>query len=212
MKTNTEHNRKEVTNNKILENLRFELVSYERNKEELSHIPHTRFLDMSIVYTLVVDGNPITVINNDILRDSGLTENDLIAAASENLRNCGLKIVNLQAFVGETDNLPFQQYIVSCEDTMLGANIILFEEHLFQIAETIGATEFYLLPSSIHEMIAIPDCDAIDEKDVEGFKKAVKEVNADPKLISPDEVLSDNVYYVSLTNTETAHRIAITIA
>ena len=59
---------------------------------------------------------------------------------------------------------------------------------MMDFAKKVGRN-FYIIPSSIHEVILIPD--TLD-MDIRYMKAMVKEVNGTE--VSPDEVLSDNVY------------------
>ena len=50
-------------------------------------------------------------------------------------------------------------------------------------------TDFYLIPSSIHEIIIIPDNGNVNE---EVMNKMIRTVNSEH--LSPEEVLSDQLY------------------
>ena len=63
---------------------------------------------------------------------------------------------------------------------------MLYDGLLCDFARKVGRN-FYIIPSSIHEVILIPDT-----LDIHYMKAMVKEVNGTE--VSPDEVLSDNVY------------------
>ena len=69
-----------------------------------------------------------------------------------------------------------------------GAGVILYDGLLRTFAEKIGG-DFYILPSSVHEVIFVP---ANGDMDARYLIQMVKEVNATE--VAPDEVLSDNVY------------------
>ena len=70
-----------------------------------------------------------------------------------------------------------------------GAACILYEDTLRRAAEEYGE-DFYILPSSVHEVILFP---VSEEKHPERLRDIVREVNR--TQILPEEVLSDNVYY-----------------
>lgn len=61
---------------------------------------------------------------------------------------------------------------------------------LEEIREKIG--DFYLLPSSKHEIICVPD--QIERPDIKSLKEIVKAVNADS--VSAEDLLSEGVWYV----------------
>ena len=68
-----------------------------------------------------------------------------------------------------------------------GASAILYPNTLKGLYNKIGS--FYILPSSIHEVICVPDKNA----NLEVLKSTVKDANK--TVVSQEEKLSDNVYY-----------------
>ena len=78
--------------------------------------------------------------------------------------------------------------VISNKQRINGASAIFYEDVLSTVAEKFG-TDLYILPSSVHECIAVP----YDEERLEDFLQMVTEINATQLKI--DEVLSDNVYY-----------------
>ena len=60
------------------------------------------------------------------------------------------------------------------------------------VLEEIGqktGSDFFILPSSIHEVLLLPDTGREDSK---GLKKVISEVNR--TQVAPEEVLSDTLY------------------
>ena len=83
-------------------------------------------------------------------------------------------------------------YVASNVQKMLGAGVVLYDGLLKTFAENID-NNFYILPSSTHEVLFVPDFMGIE---VEYLKQMVQEVNATE--VSEQEFLSDNVYYYSI--------------
>lgn len=82
-------------------------------------------------------------------------------------------------------------FILGNERKLFGAATMFYGQLLEKIAEKIDKNLF-VLPSSIHEVILIPD----DERqDGEELWKMVCEINA--TQVEPEEVLTDSVYYFS---------------
>ena len=79
-------------------------------------------------------------------------------------------------------------YVCSNSQKVNGAGVILYKDLLKQFAEKTGS-DFYILPSSIHETLLVP---VSDQMEVEALRSMVREVNA--TQVAPEEVLSDNVY------------------
>ena len=89
-------------------------------------------------------------------------------------------------FTYEDNMIPM--FVATNNKKVNGAGVILYEGLLKTFAKKIGS-DFYILPSSIHEVIFVP---ANGDMDVRYLIQMVKEVNATE--VSPSEVLSDNVY------------------
>ena len=53
----------------------------------------------------------------------------------------------------------------------------------------------YVIPSSIHELILIPECDEVDPHYIGSM---INDVNNN--VVPPEEILSYNVYYYSREN------------
>lgn len=86
---------------------------------------------------------------------------------------------------------PEMMYVITNKSKNHGAMAILDKEFVNECIETIGE-DFYVLPSSIHELILIPNS---GEMDVETLRGMVSEVNR--TQVSREERLSDNVYRYS---------------
>lgn len=89
--------------------------------------------------------------------------------------------------------------IVSNKARIHGAASILDASVLFKAAKKIGTKELIILPSSIHEIIALPFTEEINMKDCVNL---VKTVNTDESCLSPEEILSNNAYLVKVENEE----------
>lgn len=80
-------------------------------------------------------------------------------------------------------------YVLTNTNRYNGAAVILYEHTLGQAADVIGGS-FYILPSSIHELILLPD----EEKpDPFALQQMVREINEQDVAVT--ETLSDNIYY-----------------
>ncbi len=74
-----------------------------------------------------------------------------------------------------------------------GAAVMLYWNCLDKLAHELKG-DLYILPSSVHEVIAVP---AAEIGDPAGLKDIVREVNAGG-TVADDEILSDNVYLYRL--------------
>ena len=77
-----------------------------------------------------------------------------------------------------------------------GAACLLYPGVLEVIAEKEGCS-FYILPSSVHEVILLPDDGEIVPDEL---KKMVAEVNR--SYVAAEEVLTDSIYYFNMQKKE----------
>ena len=79
-------------------------------------------------------------------------------------------------------------YVLTNDQKLNGATSVLDEKLMDKVAETVGGN-FYILPSSTHEVIIVPMTVGMEIKELEDM---VKEVNK--TQVMPQERLSDYVY------------------
>lgn len=84
---------------------------------------------------------------------------------------------------------PMEMYVLTAQDCNAGASVIMYDNMLSAVHEKLGS-DFVMFPSSTHEVIVMPYS---DEMSVEELQDIVRTVNQ--KELSPEERLSDNVYY-----------------
>lgn len=91
----------------------------------------------------------------------------------------------------DIDSLPAEpaQAIVTNKARMFGAINIYNEDCIKQVQEILGTKNFYVLPSSIHEVICVPT----EGIEIDDLLKMVTEVNQ--TQVRPEERLGDFVLY-----------------
>lgn len=193
------------------EKLSMQIVPTERNAEMLEKIPHKEIEDMSVVCRFVVGNDETTglgtiLVNNDMLQNFGITEEQLFADAAKyapDLRPSeilGMADVLAQMMgvdvseLGEQFGLPENatetpMYVASTQDRTNGAGIIAYPGFMDMASEKLGG-DFFLLPSSVHEVILIPDKGDGNYRDLESMVQEVNSTQVDPK-----DQLSDHVYH-----------------
>jgi len=197
----------------VKDRIYFKLINAEKNKALLQGIPHRKYQDLAIVYSVLLavekEESASMNITNQLLESWQVDEHTLYQCAVKNTpRLLKGRIVPLseviQEIFEETLDSPAESlgdvcdirvtddsepmYVVSNAQRMHGAAVILYEGVLEAFAQKIGR-DFYILPSSIHETLFIPANKGIEQKKL---LEMVREVNE--KEVSPDEVLSDHVY------------------
>jgi hypothetical protein len=188
-------------------NIAMEVLATDRNADLLAKIPHQEMEDMAVVYRFVVSsdetGRASMLVTNDLLEKMGVTPEQLHADALENapeLRPVVIKGMSevIVDMMGEDvsemfgiDEFPQDEmmYVATVPDKISGAGVIAYQEFMDQAAEKLGG-DFYILPSSIHEILLVKDDGNVDFKDL---KAMVEEVNA--TQVAPEEKLTDSVYH-----------------
>ena len=80
-------------------------------------------------------------------------------------------------------------YVLTNKDNSFGAAAMLYTGMLEKAAEAIQEDRIFILPSSVHEVLLVPDRGDFTS---EQLREMVTEINA--TQVAPDEVLTDNVY------------------
>ncbi len=194
---------------KIRDMLTFRLINAGRNTELLKKVPHRMYLDMAIVYTVYVadvfSGAGNILVRNDLMKAWGTDEETLFSLAAENtprikepvikdLSDMLLSILDSPEGSGEDmekvlkEGSDISMYVLTNSDKFYGDAVILYPDLLKDLCEKIGP-EFYLLPSSVHEFIAVP---ALGNTNEEELSEMVKSVNR--TSVGKEDFLSDNVY------------------
>lgn len=187
--------------------LAMEVVAADRNADLLAKVPHQEMEDMAVVYRFVMEsdenGRASILVSNDLLDKMGVTPEQLHADALENapeLRPAVIKGMSevMMDMMGEDahemfgiDEFPQDEmmYVATVPDKISGAGVIAYQEFMDQAAEKLGG-DFYILPSSIHEILLVKDDGNVDFKDL---KAMVEDVNA--TQVAPEEKLTDSVYH-----------------
>lgn len=182
------------------------MVNTKQNKELLEKTPHRLFLDMAVVYYVVVDGFAAEGIGTIHIRNEhmemwGQNERDLYRVAISNMRSDGEPCFDSMETViknimpeatgfrrGGKRQSDMGMYVLTNRRKFFGASEILDKNTLRTIADWLG-DGFIVLPSSVHEVIILP---SKNKKEYEELAEMVQEVNR--TQVSVEERLSDHVY------------------
>lgn len=183
----------------------YRIVNKEAYKKQLPSIPHIDFFDLAIIFYSILsideESEMSFTVTNDMLRVWNATPQELFILATTNTpKLLPINITSLNALMFQVDipqhetisdtidNLPFDYvYAITNEYSRNGFSGIFYPGVLKCLGKRFG--NFYLLPSSIHEALIVPeDCGMTPEY----LKEMVKAVNTD--VVSPDEYLSDSIY------------------
>ncbi|XBX04753.1 DUF5688 family protein [Enterocloster clostridioformis] len=197
-----------INRNTAVTHLYAGVVSYENNKEWLKEIPHERVADLAVFAKWRFDNAgqdsvASAKVTEPLLAHLQLTKEEALKIAKANTgrkakfesldvimakmlsdREMDKEIAEAISMVGQA--VPFQ--VLTNEDGIDGAAAIACPEVLKEVQKQM-MEEFYILPSSIHEVLILPKSQA---DDVEELKEMVSSINKDE--VEPKERLSDNIY------------------
>lgn len=195
----------------------FKLVNAEKNKDLLQNAPHLTIHDLAIIFYVMVsgelDGIGSVTVTNHIQEMWGVDTDTLFTLARTNsqrllkgqvqsMMNVMMDIVAEHAdevdeelidtvfdIYVEEEGAVSPMYVASNRNKVNGASVILYSGLLKGFADKINDS-FYILPSSVHEVLFIP---ASTGPDAEYLKEMVYDVNR--TQVAEDEILSDHIYY-----------------
>lgn len=183
--------------------LTVDLVPVAGNEEKLAQIPHKNVEDMALVYRFEeessVYGSASILVTNEMLAVYDITADqlheDAMKAAVQN-RPAKLHNMNdvMRDMMGDMSgivpmNEPSPLWVATVEGGQNGAGVIQYPGFLDQAAEALGG-DFYVLPSSVHEVLLVADDGSMELGYLEEMVRSVNETE-----VSPAERLSDNVYH-----------------
>ncbi len=198
----------EATKDKIIPRV----VNKESNEERLKGMPHTDMGDLAITYHVDLgdsDGGQMSVaVSNEMMDKYGVSVSELHDQACKNMEEVSPTsfetmietLANLM--IPDYENMTSEEkaearaefdmpdpgmYVLSNGNKSFGAAAMLDTDTMDKIREEVG--DFYILPSSVHEVLIVPKREDMHLSDLEAM---VQEVNA--TQVAPNEVLSDHVY------------------
>lgn len=191
----------------------YQLSSGEKNNLRLEHVPSIPFLDLVITFHILMmedeDGLGSVMIRDALQTEWGISTQQLFQLAEENttrlfpmqFRSMDQMLSELQKTYPELaeeypeysmdwQGGPEPLVLTNCKG-IHGAAVMLYPGCLGEIGKQC-AGDFYILPSSIHELLVMPDARGIAESEL---LKMVQEVNEN--CVRPEEILSDHIYHYS---------------
>ena len=192
------------------DNIVFQVINTLQNEDMLRDMPHREFQDLSIIYRWVVkvDENGIqsSAIRNNLAEQLGMNEEQLFKWAVENTRRIfpptvkSMNDVIREMFI--SDGMPAEvadmmigempedkmMWVISNDRGINGAGSMLYEDNLHKLAMKLE-TDLYILPSSVHECIAV----STNVGDPYELAEMVSEINMGQ--VALEDRLSNQVYH-----------------
>ena len=193
----------------VKKRLSFRLINLMMNKELLKTVPHLIYLDFAIVFYCMVEddniGKGTVLIKNSHMEAWGVTEEELYDIAVRNSPNLlPSKIIGMDNYLSQLRikrDIPFEEsvpdtspelcnmYILTNGDKYYGASVLMYENLLSDLSDRF-LSSFFIIPSSIHEVILLP---TNNKDNIGAFNHMVHEVNE--QSLDREDILSDHAYY-----------------
>lgn len=180
------------------------LIHRGKNEKLLNDIPYVPWMDLAIVVFVLLEVSPYgtatVLVRKEHLEIWGLTEAQLFDEAKKNtpillpyqfcpMRKLLREICPYAVDEGEEEEESL--YVLSNKLRSFGAASMLYEGILEKVGQKLGEN-YYILPSSIHEVIVVPESKSPVKQDLEEMVREINETQ-----VEEEEVLSDRVYYFS---------------
>lgn len=178
------------------------IVGRKWNAVLLSERPYTAVADLAVTYHILLGESRYRTssvpITNNLMDVWGIKTEELHAIAVSNMLSLlpstfrGMSAVLTSLITGEKNDVldPADEamFVLSNEKGMYGATAVLDEKIMKKIVERFGGA-FFILPSSVHEVLIVPEA---SDTDVSQLEEMVTSINA--AEVMPEERLSNHVY------------------
>lgn len=194
----------------VKDKIAMRMVNYKDNREMLSETPHKKVDDLAVYYVVVVacnkEGTACMAIRNTHQEMLGISTDELHQIAMNNTTKIfppmlmriedRLSDIKDNLFISEDVDLKSEMYVLTNEIANFGAVNILNPEITEKLKEIIGG-DYYVLPSTVHEMILVPKGEYVDAREL-GI--LVREVNG--HMVDREDRLSDHIYEMDFEKNE----------
>ena len=186
-------------------NLYAQVINTSANKELLKTVPHRKIADGELAViarvSVYIDGDKGSyIVKKEHLENWALTKDEVIDQAISNTNSIQASFKGMAEMLRETMGVEIddemiaelfpsddeKMYVLTNPDKVYGASMLLNKELLANINERVG--DYYIIPSSIHEVIIVPESAGVD---LESLEQMVHDVNRSE--VAPEDVLSDRV-------------------
>lgn len=201
----------EMTWEKVKDKVFFRLVNLGRNEKKLADMPYMEYLDLAVVCRWLYSADEKGVASAEVtyveLELFGVTKEELFAHARINTeklfpvefqsllsmieairgKKLSLREIGIEESMDMEVDSRIDMYVLTNTTGINGAGVILYPDVLKKVAEQLNTNTLYLLPSSVHEFMVLPECNSVAD-----MKELVAEANH--CAVAGVDLLSDSVY------------------
>ncbi len=194
-------------NNPELDNIYLQVINREMNTGIASTCAHIDIEDLMAVPRYRIhfneDHSGSILINRDIQHEVfSMTDDELLSIAKKNTLSQEYEIKNIgsillgflnkpnseQIFNDETPDIP-NMYVITNKEQMHGASAILSLNTMSSLQKLFGESCF-LIPSSVHELIALPESMVDDPKNLQDIC-----ISINKSCLNERDILGNNIYH-----------------
>ena len=174
---------------RVKDKLALQLVPQKGNEKILQDVPHRDMEDLALIYRIDLGGGATATIHNKTLAEYGITEEQLHEDAIRSAAELHpANIATMSEMLGMPDMGGPALYVATNDNGIFGASVVAYPGMLEEAAQRLQG-DYYILPSSIHEVLLISAKEAQDYHDLETMVRQINETE-----VSPADRLSDKVY------------------
>ena len=176
-------------------------VPVEPNRALLETIPHRTLDDIAIVYRFQLEhresADATVLVTNQMLQSYGITAEQLMADAAVSapqrnplsLRSLGEVLAEMSGGMFEPEEMGAPPLLVATvPGAVNGAGVMGYPDFFQEAAEKIGGS-FFVLPSSVHEILLLPDDGSMSARELSAMVSAVNS-----QEVMPEEQLGSEAY------------------
>lgn len=167
------------------------LYNIEKITEEIFSVP-VEGMDGIVTIFAIKAGKQAEVITKREMDERGISAKELEKIATE--ENCAYTLMPLNAVANDCEN-DSGAFILSSRDIVFGASVIACKKVRDSLAKRFGEN-LYILPSSIHELIIIPEKE--EDESAKTLSDMVRCVNR--TVLKEEDFLSDHVFLFDFKN------------
>lgn len=183
------------------DNLMIQVVNAKENADMLSNIPYKKIEDLAEICRIDVSGDTNSgatiLVTDDLLKHYGVTKEQLFEDAEKtapekhplSIRSMASVIEGITGEKDIEEHSEMPLVVATNENGLLGAGVIAYPEFMEKASEAVGG-DFFLLPSSIHEVLVMKDD---GEQSIATLEDMVRSVNE--STVEKADQLSDSVYH-----------------
>ena len=195
----------DLTREEAEKHVSISLLNTELNQEMLETCPNRQLngTDLSEVVRWHLNDEASFLVKNDMMTNLKMTKEELFTVAENNLNNESFSIESIQDTMKELfygDSVPDDiaaemmpdvgpDLLVVSRKSLVDGSAALVSDKVMQAVHDRLGEDFYILPSSRHEVLCL-GASAVD--DPRELKRMVCEINA--SCLKPDDYLSDSTF------------------